>query len=1120
MSKNFQDIILKLNEFIRKYYLNKLLKGLIISLSAVLSFYLFVTVFEYFYELSSVGRTVIFYSLIAFILLIFLYFIAIPLVRLLKLGKQISHEQAAQIIGKFFPTVDDSLFNTLQLAKLSHETQINISILEASIEQRSAQLKLVPFAKAIPLKANKKFLRYLLPPVFIIVFFLFAWPRVITDSTNRIINHQYEFVHQYPFKIRIENKSLVAVQNEDFELKLIVEGKELPSEIILKIGEFNFKLKSEDLVHFKYVFKSVSGPVDFNILADEYQSPNYRITIIPKPAILGFSVRADYPAYTQKPFEIFDNVGDLTVPVGTKLSWKLFTRDAVELKWFLNDSLFQKANTQKNQVVFARTVYKSAAFKFLPTNSFISNQDTLKFQIEALIDKFPTIQLNQFQDSISETKIYFNGVVKDDYGFTSLKFVYKNKNTETTEKQTITIPVKSTYFQFYHYFDIGKINSNELGEIEYYFEVVDNDGVNGPKSTKSQVFTYKKPSEKEIEQAIESRSNSLNKNFNLAISEANKLKKEIDKLQEKISNQKDLNWQDKEAIKNLLKKYEELQKRVDDIRKEYEIKNQKDQEFKLENERIAEKQKQIEELLNKILTPEMKEIMAEMQKLLEKEMQKEEAQKILDQMKSENKELEKQLDRNLELFKQMEFDVKLQSTIDKLDELQKKQEQLSKETENKSAPSQVLKEKQEKLNQEFDKIKEGIQEIKKANEALEKPNNFNEMKQEQQDIENSMEKSLEQLKENKTSPASKSQKSSSEQMKSLADQMKSQQESMEQESNEEDMAALRDILENLIESSFNQEKLMQKLSNTPKTDPKYPSIIAQQKKIKNDLAMIEDSLLALSKRQASIQPFINREIGEINRNLELCLTALSDMNTIGYTPEQDRLNALSKQQYILISINNLALMLDESLKQMQQQQQQQKSGKGKKCSKPKPGPGMSSLKKMQQQMQKQMEDLLGKQKAGKQDGNKNQGQGNKMSEEYSRLAAQQEALRRKVQEYQEQLKKEGQGAEAQKLNKMIQEMENTETELVNRMISEQSIKRQEDILSKMLEAEKAEREREEKDERESNEANDNYQSNFDKFIEYNKQRNQEVELLKTIPPQMKPFYKNKVNQYFESLQFK
>jgi hypothetical protein len=323
----------------------------------------------------------------------------------------------------------------------------------------------------------------------------------------------------------------------------------------------------------------------------------------------------------------------------------------------------------------------------------------------------------------------------------------------------------------------------------------------------------------------------------------------------------------------------------------------------------------------------------------------------------------------------------------------------------------------------------------------------------------------------------------------------------------------------LIQTSFNQEKLMKKFSNISNTDPKYPSLIQEQKKIKEDLRMIEDSLLALSKRQASIEPFINREIGEINRNVDQALSALSDLNTIG-PAYNGKMEAIGKQQYVLTSVNNLALMLDESLKKMQEEQKQPKNGKGKKCSKPKPGQGMQSLKKMQEEMNKKMKELQQKQKDGKMPNGSGKGQkkGNSLSEEFSKMAAEQEAIRRKVQEYQEKLKKQGLGGEAKELNKIAEEMEQTETELVNRMVSEESLKRQQDITTRLLEAEKAERERDEKEERESTEAKDIYQRNFEKFLEYNKQKSKELELLKTIPPGLKPFYKNRVNNYFENIQ--
>jgi len=217
-------------------------------------------------------------------------------------------------------------------------------------------------------------------------------------------------------------------------------------------------------------------------------------------------------------------------------------------------------------------------------------------------------------------------------------------------------------------------------------------------------------------------------------------------------------------------------------------------------------------------------------------------------------------------------------------------------------------------------------------------------------------------------------------------------------------------------------------------------------------------------------------------------------------------------------------MLSEALEQMKKQQQQSKSGKGS-CKKPKPGQssgGMKSIKQMQQALNKKMKEMQKKMKEGQKKGQKKgkgkQGKGGeKMSEEMARAAAEQEMIRRKLQEYQNGLKKDGKGKRASNLNKTIKDMEQNETELVNNILLSESIKRQEEIVTRLLEAEKAEREQKEDEKRESKEGEEskrNYTPELEKFL---KQQNKEIELLKTIPPNMKPFYKNKVNLYFEEL---
>ena len=64
-----------------------------------------------------------------------------------------------------------------------------------------------------------------------------------------------------------------------------------------------------------------------------------------------------------------------------------------------------------------------------------------------------------------------------------------------------------------------------------------------------------------------------------------------------------------------------------------------------------------------------------------------------------------------------------------------------------------------------------------------------------------------------------------------------------------------------------------------------------------------------------------------------------------------------------------------------------------------------------------------------------------------------------MEEYREQLNKEGLGKDGD-LKKAIEEMEQSETDLVNKLLTRETLKRQQEILTRMLKSEKAEQERE------------------------------------------------------------
>ena len=96
-------------------------------------------------------------------------------------------------------------------------------------------------------------------------------------------------------------------------------------------------------------------------------------------------------------------------------------------------------------------------------------------------------------------------------------------------------------------------------------------------------------------------------------------------------------------------------------------------------------------------------------------------------------------------------------------------------------------------------------------------------------------------------------------------------------------------------------------------------------------------------------------------------------------------------------------------------------------------------------------------------------------------------------------------------------MEQNETDIVNKRITQQTLNRQQEILTRLLESEKADREREWDDKRESKEGKTKTENNPELFFEYNKEKEQEVDLIKTTPPNLNSFYKKKVTQYFQNI---
>jgi len=587
----------------------------------------------------------------------------------------------------------------------------------------------------------------------------------------------------------------------------------------------------------------------------------------------------------------------------------------------------------------------------------------------------------------------------------------------------------------------------------------------------------------------------------------------MEELNKKLVDQNAISWQEKKKIEDIIKASQAIEEKAAQIRKQNAENIEAEEKYLETSERILEKQKQLNEMLDQMLPEELKKMMRELREMLDR-IDKEKLGNLLEKMKMSNKELENQLDRNLEILKQLEFDRKLESTVRELRKTAEKQENLAAETEKQNESTGKLLEKQQEIGKKADSLSKQIDELQKKGKELETPANLGDTKGRQDSLRKNLSESSRKLQENKKKEASGSQKKAAQDMKELAQQMEESQAGSDEDQLVEDADNIRKILEDLIRLSFEQEEMILQTKQVTRNDPRYPELLYRQKEFTDKMSVVEDSLNAIARRQIAVKPVILKEIDAINRNIELALSAMEERNID---------NAAAKQQFAMTSINNLALLLNEALQNMDQQLNScSKSRSGNKsCSRPggkgKGKMSAKSMKEMQENIGKQLEQLkAGMEKMNKAGQTGMQGQ-KAMSEQIARLAAEQEALRNEMRKYQDEmgtkgLKQQGYLSDAER------EMEQNERDLINKRITQETIRRQQRIMSRLLESEKAEQIREQEEKRESTEAKSQNISNPGTDFQYNFKKRAGQDNLQLTLPAFTLFYKNKVSGYIVKIE--
>lgn len=1069
----------KIGTFKQKSYQSNGIGGVLVTLIIGLSLFLILTTLEYSFWFNAITRTIFFYLLIFSTTVFFIINVLRPFLSLFKILKQSNDEKTAQDITDKIPELEDKLINYLQLKK-----QTESDLTKASILQKTNRLSKIDFAQAIDVKRNRKYGKYL---AFILLFFgliAFVNPPLITNGVERLVRHNEVFVRPAPFSFVILNDSLETFRHQDFELRVQLSGKNLPNQLNLVTNQQAIKLTQSSLGTFTYLFEKPSQEINFHLESVGFSSRPYQLKLYNRPELKLMSIALDYPDHTFKKDEIISNSGNLTVPEGTIATWSLDLGTTNKAIYYFPDDTLKATRHSENSFSLTKELETSGNYQIKLKNAHALNESSLIYHLNVVPDQPPSIRVDFIPDTVSYKYILITGEIEDDYGFFSLELNYQLGKQKISKN--IPINSNSKKQSFYTEWIADTIAFEDA--LILYATVRDNDRPRGFKAVKSTVFVFEKPDLANLAKSIDKKSENTKNQLDKATSETEALQKSLQKLAERLKSENELSWQEEKSIRESIKQRKELEKRLKELKKKHEDLLKANQNFD-QSQQLKEKSEQLNRLIKELMDEETRQLYEELQKLLAGKKNVNTIRNNIEQINRQENRMQKDLKRIKELFKRQKIEIGLEQASQQLDSLATQQLDLSKHPIDSSTMTE-----QTQIQKSFEEIARGIKEIVKLNQELAKPEPMSDMKTSEKDIKQEMENVQKGMKSGDKKKSQDSQQKAGQKMQQMSKKMQQMQAGMALEVMQENIEQLQKIMDDLIRLSYRQESILQEFNEVSPSDPRFLILSNNQVKLKKDIKVLEDSLMALAGRVVQLSSFITKEIESINNHMTKAVTQIK---------ERQRDQALAHQQFSMTSMNNLALLLSDVLQQMQMTMAEG-IGKGKAQQQ---NTSLPNLRGLQQQLSEQIKRL-------KEDGKS----GQKLSEELARMAAKQEMIRQQLQKLQDKLNRPHEGKKpADNLQKAIKLMKDNEVDLVNKRLTQQLLNRQKEITTRMLEAEDALKVQQKEPDREAEIAKKHerlFPPNFEKYLI---ERKKEIELLRTIPVELTPFYKKEVSEYFRRL---
>ncbi|MEW5767494.1 MAG: DUF4175 family protein [bacterium] len=750
------------------------------------------------------------------------------------------------------------------------------------------------------------------------------------------------------------------------------------------------------------------------------------------PVITRLQLRYEYPAYTQlPPLNGKEGEGHIETLVGTKVTFRAEADHTLKeaylaLSWGDTRPLFVKGNRITGQMIITRN--GEYTLQVIDTRQQ-ADLDPVKYQITALQDNPPQVKILEPAENISlpvEMVVPLRIEAEDDYGLTHLNLRYKiNRYYRVKEEweEEISLaaykPPRRHPIQPYTW-DLNNLGLLPEDVIIYYAVAMDSKG----NKALSPRYAIRFPSMAEIYKEIADRQKKEQATLADILEEQKQIKEATEKLLEEIRRERELSVQDKENLKELSKEEEKIVQKAESVLEQMTETLDQMEENQLVSPEVMEKIQEIQDLIKKVVSEEMKEAMKRLSEAVEGIELTEQEEKLM-QATFNQEEFIQRLDRTLSLLKRMALEQSMETAIKEADEILKRQEEITEQTlEGDKKELSDLAKVQEALARRTEELLKEIEQMAKEADEME-PTASEALKQaakEAGEIPQKMQQTARDLSAGQREDARVKEQDLMQKLSQLSAGLSQAKQGMRSCQLAQLKQEIDKALGEVLNLSGRQEEVLSSLSSRPSS---LKSLAAEELLLKQGVEQIRGRMEKLAKKSLMIPGQVLEGLGQASQNLS---------QTADHLEEGKSGSGQAKEA--MYRLNQVAVNLMKTSQKCSQCQGSCDRGGGMEQ--------LSSLGKRQQGINKGTDDLL------KLFPDLTRPQGKAMAKQ---LAYEQSMVRQGLERL-----LEGR-AELSKLlgrlDELGKEMENIEEDLGSGSIKPETKKRQQQVLKRLLDATKS-----------------------------------------------------------------